>query len=383
MLDHGMLDMEIARPELREVVGRLVGLLTHAEGASHRPAQAPAESEYRAPKALPFERGIGDIEHKLGDARKHAARGDRSAAIRAEQLEQRLEALLSQAYAHLNSWDRVLISRHPSRPHLNDVIAGTFSDFIELHGDRRFGDDPALAGGLGRLEGRPVMVIGHQKGRDTRDNVRRNFGMAHPEGYRKAQRLMRLAERFGLPVLCFPDTPGASPVMDDESRGQAEAIASNILCMLNLRVPIVVMILGEGGSGGALAIGVGDRVLMLEHAIYSVASPEGCAAIVWRDASYAAQAAEAIRVTAQELLALKLIDGIVPEPLGGAHRNYRQTCASIAEALQQQLRELAAQTPDCLLAGRRDKYRQMGTFEEPAPEPGRVAESVAPFPARS
>jgi len=184
-------------------------------------------------------------------------------------------------------------------------------------------------------------------------------------------------------VLCFPDTPGASPVMDDESRGQAEAIASNILCMLNLRVPIVVMILGEGGSGGALAIGVGDRVLMLEHAIYSVASPEGCAAIVWRDASYAAQAAEAMRVTAQELLALKLIDGIVREPLGGAHRNYRQTCASIAEVLQQQVRELAAQTPDGLVAGRRDKYRQMGTFEEPAPEPGRVAESVAPFPARS
>jgi acetyl-CoA carboxylase carboxyl transferase subunit alpha len=273
----------------------------------------------------------------------------------------------------------VQIARHAARPHLGDVIAGAFTDFVELHGDRRFGDDPALIGGLARLAGKPVMIAGHQKGRDTRENVKRNFGMAHPEGYRKAQRLMRLAERFGLPVLCFPDTPGASPVMDDESRGQAEAIASNILCMLELRVPIIVTILGEGGSGGALAIGVGDRVLMLEHAIYSVASPEGCAAIVWRDSSFAPQAAEAMRVTAPELHALGLIDAIVPEPLGGAHRDYATTCANIGQTLWRELAALAGEPASELLAARRQKYRRMGSVDEPPAEPRVREPALAPF----
>jgi acetyl-CoA carboxylase carboxyl transferase subunit alpha len=254
-----------------------------------------------------------------------------------------------------------------------------FTDFVELHGDRRYADDAAIAGGLARLGGQPVVVMGHQKGRDTKDNVRRNFGMAHPEGYRKAQRLMLLAERFGLPVVCFPDTPGASPVMDDESRGQAEAIASSIFCMLNLRVPIVVTILGEGGSGGALAIGVGDRVLMMEHAIYSVASPEGCAAIVWRDSSFAPQAAEAMRVTAQELVSLGLVDGIVPEPLGGGQRDYATFCANITVALKRELAELATLPVDALIETRRDKYRGMGAVDEPLPE-SRVSEPAeAPF----
>jgi acetyl-CoA carboxylase carboxyl transferase alpha subunit/acetyl-CoA carboxylase carboxyl transferase beta subunit len=385
MLQHGMIDMEVPRPELRHVIGRLVGLLTKAPAVGAPPAPAPAAepAEFKPAKPLPFERGIGDIEHRLADARKHAARGDQGAAARAEQLEGQRQALLAQAYSALRAWDRVQVARHPNRPHLDDVIAGAFSEFVELHGDRRFGDDPAIVGGPARLAGRPVMIIGHQKGRDTRDNVKRNFGMAHPEGYRKAQRLMKLAERFGLPVVCFPDTPGASPVMDDESRGQAEAIASNILCMLNLRVPVVVTILGEGGSGGALAIGVGDRVLMLEHAVYSVASPEGCAAIIWRDSSYAAEAAEAMRITAPELRELELIDCIVPEPLGGAHRDYATTCANIVQALQHQLAELDRLAPDELLTARREKYRRMGSFEEPAAEAARVSEAVAPFPAPS
>ncbi|HLQ33660.1 MAG TPA: acetyl-CoA carboxylase carboxyltransferase subunit alpha [Chloroflexota bacterium] len=350
MLEHGMLDIEVARPDLRDVVSTLIGLLSGSESgmpSSGSPAAADYERENRSPKPLPFERGVAG------------------------------EAALATVYSSLRPWDKVQVARHPERPHLGDVIAGTFSDFVELHGDRRFGDDPAMVGGPARLDGRPVMIIGHQKGRDTRDNVKRNFGMAHPEGYRKAQRLMKLAERFQLPVLCFPDTPGASPVMDDESRGQAEAIASSILCMLNLHVPIIVTILGEGGSGGALAIGVGDRVLMLEHAIYSVASPEGCAAIIWRDSSYAPQAAEAMRITAQELRALELIDGIVPEPVGGAHRDYAATCANIAGAVRRELAELAARPADELRASRREKYRRMGSFEEPAAETGRISEPVA------
>ncbi|HEX6512764.1 MAG TPA: acetyl-CoA carboxylase carboxyltransferase subunit alpha [Chloroflexota bacterium] len=377
MLEHGMLDMEVPRTELRETVGRLTSLL--AGSTAPEVAVGTQNSELRAqnPKPLPFERGVEQVEHKLADVRKKAARGDRGAAVRAEQLERELEALLAQVYGRLRPWDRVLIARHPGRPHLTDVLAGAFTDFVELHGDRRFGDDAAVIGGPARLRGRPVMVIGHQKGRDTRENVHRNFGMAHPEGYRKAQRLMLLAERFGLPVLCFPDTPGASPVMDDESRGQAEAIASSILCMLNLRVPVVVTILGEGGSGGALAIGVGDRVLMLEHAIYSVASPEGCAAIVWRDASFAPQAAEAMRVTAPELLNLGLVDAIIPEPLGGAQRDFATTCTSIAETLERELRELGNPPAEERLMARREKYRRIGGSY---PESGRMSEpALAPF----
>ena len=378
MLDHGMLDIEVSRADMRDTVGRLIALLTRSAGGvavAPAAAGATAGTESAPPKALDFERGVAEVEHRLAEARKHAARGDQRAVVRAQQLEQQLQAMLAQTYARLRPWDRVQIARHPARPHLQDVLARVFTDFVELHGDRRFGDDAAVIGGLARLDGKPVMVIGHQKGRDTRENVRRNFGMAHPEGYRKAQRLMRLAERFGLPVLCFPDTPGASPVMDDESRGQAEAIAASILCMLDLRVPIVVTILGEGGSGGALAIGVGDRVLMLEHAVYSVASPEGCAAIVWRDSSFAPEAAEAMRVTAPELATLGLIDGIVPEPVGGAHRDYGAVCAGIRESLLQQLADLIDEPAERLLAGRRQKYRRMGEVDEP-PSERRVRESV-------
>lgn len=318
-------------------------------------------------KPLDFEQPIVELEHRVSEARKQAAKGDQRAAQRLAGAEGELRERIVQTYSHLKPWHKVQVARHPNRPHLDDVIAAVFTDFVELHGDRRFGDDPALIGGPAKLHGRPVMVMGHLKGRDTRENVKRNFGMAHPEGYRKAHRLMQLAERFHLPVLCFPDTPGASPVMDDEARGQAEAIATNIFGMLSLRVPIVVTILGEGGSGGALAIGVGDRVLMLEHAIYSVASPEGCAAIVWRDSAFAPQAAEAMRVTAQDLHELGLIDAIVPEPLGGAHRDYATTCHNLARALDAELAALAGRDVDELLEARRDKYRQMGALTEPEP----------------
>lgn len=382
MLAHGMVDLEVPRSELRATVARLVGLLTHSEARTQSPESnaAGSKAEIRTPKLLEFERGAAEVEHRLAEARKQAAKGDRRGVQLVADLQGELETKLSSIYGHLESWHHVLIARHPERPHLGDVIAGTFTDFVELHGDRRFGDDRAIVAGPARLAGRPVMVMGHQKGRDTRENVQRNFGMAHPEGYRKAQRLMRMAERFGLPIVCIPDTPGASPMMDDESRGQAEAIASNVLCMLSLRVPILVMILGEGGSGGALAIGVGDRVLMLEHSIYSVASPEGCAAIVWRDAAFAPQAAEAMRVTAPELRKLGLIDGIIPEPLGGAQRDYASTCSNIRAALGRELDALESEPVDRLLATRREKYRRMGALSEPDPEPLRVTEpALSPF----
>ncbi len=379
MLQHGMIDLEVARPELRDTVARLVGLLRGARAEAASAAPAAPEAPGPSPKPLDFEHAAADIEHRLADARKHAARGDQRAVQRVAELERELQTALAAAYSRLKPWHKVQVARHPARPHFEDVIRGVFTDFVELHGDRRYGDDSAIVGGPARFDGQPVMVMGHQKGRDTRENVRRNFGMAHPEGYRKALRLMKLAERFGLPVLCFPDTPGASPVMDDESRGQAEAIAANIFGMLSLRVPILVTILGEGGSGGALAIGVGDRVLMLEHAVYSVASPEGCAAIIWRDSSLAPQAAEAMRITAQELTGLGLVDGIVPEPLGGAHRDYATACANIARSLRQELEDISHRPPEQLLASRREKYRRMGEVDETVQSGTLVTEPVTAF----
>ncbi len=276
------------------------------------------------------------------------------------QLTARLEGQRETLYQHLTPWQKVQVARHPQRPHFRDLARLLATDFVELHGDRRFADDPALVGGPARLPGRPLMLMGHQKGSDTRENLECNFGMCHPEGYRKAQRLMLQAEKFGLPVVSLIDTPGASPVLEDEERGQAEAIASSLALMARLRVPIVAVIVGEGGSGGALAIGMGDRVLMLEHGVYSVASPEGCAAIIWRDAAYAQQAAEAMQVTAQQLLDLQLIDGIIAEPLGGAHRDHRQTAEAIAEAVLAAISELESCSPQQLVAWRRQRYRAIG-----------------------
>jgi len=259
---------------------------------------------------------------------------------------------------------RVLLARHPKRPYTSDYLTSVFTDFLELHGDRLFRDDPAIVGGWARLAGQSVMVIGHQKGRDTKDNIRRNFGMAHPEGYRKALRLMRLAARFHAPVITLVDTPGAYPGLGAEERGQSEALATNILEMSALETPIITVVIGEGGSGGALALGVADRVLMLENAVYSVISPEGCAAILWKDATQRERAAEALKLTAQDLLRLKLIDEIIPEPLGGAHQDPDAIAEALRDTLVRHLAELRKIRPEKLVKRRVEKFAAMGAYAE-------------------
>jgi len=266
----------------------------------------------------------------------------------------------------LSPWERVQLARHKERPRSLDYILGFCEGFTELHGDRRFGDDQALVSGLATFQGQTIMIIGHQKGRDTRENVRRNFGMPHPEGYRKALRLFRHAEKFGFPVICLIDTPGANPNKDSEERGQANAIAENILTMANLQTPIIACVIGEGGSGGALAIGVGDRLLMLENAIYSVASPEACASILWRDSAKAPEAAQAMRITAQDVFALGIADEVVPEPQAGAHTDVPGMVATLGEYLAKHLADLQTQTTATLLAQRYTKYRKIGSFHEKA-----------------
>lgn len=260
----------------------------------------------------------------------------------------------------LTPWDKVQLARHPQRPHTLDYVRALCEDFVELHGDRRFGEDPAVVGGLARFDGQTVMIVGHQKGKDTRENVRRNFGMPRPEGYRKALRLFQHAEKFGMPLLCFIDTPGADPSMESEERGQAEAIAENIMVMAGLRVPIIATVIGEGGSGGAIALATADRVLMLEHSIYSVISPEGCASILWRSAEQNQEAAEALRLTAQDLEKLGVIDGIVPEPLGAAHRGREQTISAVGDAIEAALEELCRIDGGALKVQRREKFLAMG-----------------------
>ncbi|ABU58990.1 acetyl-CoA carboxylase carboxyltransferase subunit alpha [Roseiflexus castenholzii] len=264
----------------------------------------------------------------------------------------------------LTPWDKVQLARHMQRPRTLDYIRGLCDDFVELHGDRRYGDDAAIVGGVGTFEGRTVVLVGHQKGRDARENIRRNFGMPHPEGYRKALRLFQHAEKFGFPVICFIDTPGANPNRESEERGQANAIAENILVMAGLKTPIIACVIGEGGSGGALAIGVGDRILMLEHAIYSVASPEAAASIIWRDAAKAPDAARAMRITAQDLLELGIIDEIVPEPPGGAHTDMGAIVATLGNYLRRHLTELLALDVATLLERRYARYRAIGRYEE-------------------
>lgn len=264
----------------------------------------------------------------------------------------------------LNVWERVLLARNPGRPRALDYIRGMCDSFLELHGDRRFGDDQAIVGGPGALGGISVMLIGQQKGKDTRENLRRNFGMPHPEGYRKALRLMRYAEKFGFPVVTLIDTPGASPNKESEERGQANAIAENILMMCDLRTPIVSLVIGEGGSGGALAIGVGDRLLMMENAIYSVASPEACASILWRDAARAPDAARALRITAPELLELQIADSVVPEPAGGAHLDTLATITTVRDTLVAHLNDLLRLPLAELLDQRYRKYRAIGRYQE-------------------
>ncbi len=314
------------------------------------------------PDELEFERPLLELENRIAELRA----SDDAQAARDEigRLDERLKRLQQKVYRGLTPWQRAQLARHPKRPHTLDLFRLLLEDFIELHGDRVFGDDKAIVGGLARFEGDPVVAIGHQKGRDTRENIARNFGMPHPEGYRKALRLMELAAKFRKPIITFIDTPGAYPGLGAEERGQAEAIAHNLREMAGLGTPIVCVVTGEGGSGGALAIGVGNRVLMLEHAIYSVISPEGCAAILWGEAAKAPEAAELMRITAPDLLRLGVIDGIVPEPTGGAHRNWEETAQNLRGPLRDALWELRSLTPEELVAERYEKFRKIGVFEE-------------------
>ncbi len=280
-----------------------------------------------------------------------------------EKLREKLEKLSREIYANLSAWQKTLVARHPARPYALDYIQALTADFTELHGDREFADDPAIVAGFANFRERPVAVVGHQKGRDTTEKVRRNFGMPRPEGFRKALRVMRLAEKFRRPILTFIDTAGAYPGIDAEERGQAESIAVNLREMASFHVPIIVTVTGEGGSGGALALGVGDRVLMLEHSVYSVISPEGCAAILWKDASRKKEAAEALKLTASDLAELAVIDEIVPEPPGGAHADPAGAAAAVGEAIDRHLEEVRDLTPEERRERRYRKFRALGRFE--------------------
>ncbi|MBX6365877.1 MAG: acetyl-CoA carboxylase carboxyltransferase subunit alpha [Gemmatimonadetes bacterium] len=319
---------------------------------------------------LEFEKDIAELEAQIARLQAMARKQGLEAGRELRVLERRLEALRLEAYRNLTPVERVQLARHPKRPYALDYIEGAFTDFVELHGDRLFRDDEAVVGGWARLEGRTVMVIGHQKGRDMKQNLRRNFGMPHPEGYRKALRLMRLAEKFGHPIVTLIDTPGAYPGIGAEERGQGEAIAMNLREMARLRVPTVAVVIGEGGSGGALALGVADRVLMLENATYSVISPEGCAAILWKTNAAKDKAAEAMKITAADLAALGVIDEVVPEPLGGAHTDPAQAVANLRAAVARHVAELERLSPEERRRRRWEKYERMGVWRE---EPAAVA----------
>lgn len=314
---------------------------------------------------LDFEQPLVEIEKKINELthrrKKRGQAKDVSAEV--EALQQKAETLKRDIYSKLTPWQTVQVARHPNRPVFQDYVGGAFSEFIELHGDRCFGDDRALLGGFATVGQHKVLLLGMEKGKNVDQKVASNFGMSNPEGYRKALRLMKLAERFSIPVVCLVDTPAAYPGLDAEARGQAEAIARNLTEMATLETPILVVITGEGGSGGALGIAIGDRVLMFSHAIYSVIPPEGCAAILWRDASFAATAAEALKLTSSALLSLGIIDAIIPEPLGGAHRDPAATVASLQQALIQQLDALRKIPISTLVAQRYSKYTRMGRFE--------------------
>lgn len=313
---------------------------------------------------LPFEKPIMELRNKIDELKSFTDEKDIDLSGEIEKLEQRLEQLEAEVYNNLKPWQRVQIARHPERPTTLDYIDSLFEQFIELHGDRLFGDDEAIVGGIAFFEGSPVTVIGHQRGRDTKENVRRNFGMPHPEGYRKALRLMKQAEKFNRPVICFVDTKGAYPGKAAEERGQSEAIARNLMEMAGLKVPVISVVIGEGGSGGGLALGVANHVHMLENSWYSTISPEGASSILWKDASYAREAAEAMRITAGDLKEFGVIDEIVSEPRGGAHHDPKEQMAILRQTLQQSLKDLLVLTPNELIESRYEKFKQMGTFEE-------------------
>ena len=313
---------------------------------------------------LDFEKPIHELESKIEGLKHFGSNKKIALDPEIKKLESRLEKMRSEIYSNLTSWQRIQIARHPDRPFTFDYIRLMMTDFMELHGDREFADDFALVAGLAKLEGQPVMVMGHQKGRDTNENVRRNFGCAHPEGYRKAMRLMKFAEKFHVPVVIFIDTPGAYPGVGAEERGQAQAIAENLRDMVQIKTPLIATVIGEGGSGGALGIGITDRIFILQHSYYSVISPEGCASILWRSSLKAPEAAEALKITAEHLKKFGIVDEIIPEPLGGAHQDPVKVAACFKKVLLKAIKELSALSPDDLIEKRYNKFRTIGKFTE-------------------
>jgi acetyl-CoA carboxylase carboxyl transferase subunit alpha len=310
--------------------------------------------------ALEFEKPIVELEKKIQELRSFIADKKIDLSSEVKKLEEKLEHLRKDTYTNLTPWQKVQLARHPQRPYTLDYINMLMTDFLELHGDRLFGDDLALICGLARLDKKKILVMGHQKGKDTKENLKRNFGCAHPEGYRKALRLMRLAEEFDLPIVIFIDTPGAYPGIGAEERGQSQAIATNLMEMMRISVPIISIVIGEGGSGGALGVGVADKVMVLENSYYSVISPEGCAAILWKDGSKASQAAEVLKLTGPDLLKMGIIDEVIPEPLGGAHRDPEKIAQTVKETILRNLKALETLDKEELLKIRYKKFRSMG-----------------------
>ena len=315
-------------------------------------------------KFLDFEQPIAELEAKIDELKFVGDDSELNISEEISRLRRKSDGLTRSIFSKLSAWQIAQLARHPHRPYMLDYVRLCFTDFQELHGDRMYADDKSLVGGIGRLEGQPVVIIGHQKGRDTKERVRRNYGMARPEGYRKALRLMKLAEKFHVPVISLIDTPGAYPGMGAEERGQSEAIARNLIVMTGLKTPVIATVIGEGGSGGALAIGVADRLLMLQYGIYSVISPEGCASILWKSPEKAEAAAEALGITAERLLKLGLVDEVIPEPLGGAHRDIQAMADSVKNALLSALAEVQALSSDQLVEQRRNRLAAYGVYNE-------------------
>jgi acetyl-CoA carboxylase carboxyl transferase subunit alpha len=316
------------------------------------------------PFTLPFEKPVLDLEEKLHELENFSKEQDIDVPHEVERMKEKISSTREQIYGNLTAWQKVQVARHPERPYTLDYIKNMTTDFVEIHGDRIHKDDRAIIGGFAKIDGQKVMIIGSQKGRDTKSNLECNFGCAYPEGYRKALRLMKMADKFNVPVITLIDTPGAFPGLESEERHIAEAIAVNLREMFNLKVPMIVTIIGEGGSGGALGIGVGDRILIMEHAYYSVISPEGCAAILFKDRAFADKSAEALKITAQHLIENKLADEIIPEPRGGAHTDHQQASANLKEVLLRNLAELKEMSGEERMNTRYDKFRAMGVFEE-------------------
>ncbi|MCK1996676.1 acetyl-CoA carboxylase carboxyltransferase subunit alpha [Psychrobacillus psychrodurans] len=315
-------------------------------------------------KVLPFEEPIVQLKTKIEELKEYTASADVDMSVEIVNLEARLEKLEQEIYENMEPWDRVQVARHPSRPTTRDYIEFLCTEFIELHGDRFYGDDAAIIGGIALFEGKPITIIGHQRGIDTKENIKRNFGMPHPEGYRKALRLMKQAEKFNRPIICMIDTKGAYPGKAAEERGQSEAIARNLVEMAGLKVPVISVVIGEGGSGGALALGVANHIHMLENSTYSVISPEGAASILWKDASLAKQAAEAMKITAPDLKKMGIIDTVITEVHGGAHKNIEAQANYMRETLITSLKELVNLTPDELIENRYSKFKNIGEFNE-------------------